>query len=140
MDSDNELFITQSKASNDLEIGSSEFDPEFLLNKIAEGALETSEMSHSKNARNNPYGIDFSDISDDELLITATQEAEKKMNDARFGQPVTEAEVLAKSRKRQVFSLIFLYREMGLLSFVIALINKNVLNSFANKCFEENTA
>ena len=71
MDSDNELLITQSKASNDLEIGSSEFDPEFLLNKIAEGALEKSEMSHSKNVRNNPSGIDFSDISDEELLITA---------------------------------------------------------------------
>ena len=90
MDSDNKLFITQSKASNDLEIGSSEFDPEFLLNKIAEDALETSEMSHSKNDKNNPYGIDFSDISDDELLITATQEAKKKMYDALFGQPCSD--------------------------------------------------
>ena len=120
MDSDNELFLTQSKASNDLEIDSSEFDPEFLLNKIAEGTLEMSEMSHPKNAKNNLYGMEFSDISDDELLITATQEAEKKMNDARFVQPVTEAEVLAKSRKRQVLSLILLYRKMSLLSFVIA--------------------
>ena len=51
MDSDNKLFITQSKASNDLEIGSSEFDPEFLLTKIAEGALETSEMSHFKECQ-----------------------------------------------------------------------------------------
>ena len=87
MDSDNELFHTQK-------------DPEYLLNKIAEGTLETSEMQPDR-AKNAPYGIELSDISDNELL-EATQEAEKQ-DARRFGQPVTEDEVLAKSIKRQVY-------------------------------------
>jgi hypothetical protein len=48
--------------------------------------------------------IQFSDVyENDEMLISATQEAEKLYITNRFGQPVSEAEVLSKSRKRQVF-------------------------------------
>jgi hypothetical protein len=100
MDSDDEIFLTQSKTRLDLDSCDDEVGPEGILNEIMKGSVVCSEIQQKKQT-NGPYGVEFSDVSEDDELISATQEAEQDY-EKRFGQPVSEAEVLLKSRKRQV--------------------------------------
>lgn len=108
MDSDNEMFITQNNPSINSNDDRSDSDSEAILSEIAGEIVSASEKRPNNYA---PYGLPFSDISEDEgeLLITATQDAENKYKQ-RFGQPVSEAEVMSKSRKRQVFCYVFIIK------------------------------
>ena len=47
-----------------------------------------------------PYGVQFSDISDAEELISSCQVAENQYSKERFGTPIPEADLASKSRKR----------------------------------------
>ena len=109
MDSDNELFITQSKISN--ESSSEEEDLGEVLKSIAHGTLECSEIT-SKTWHNAPlYGIEFSDISDNEGLVAATQEAEQNY-EKRFGQPVTEEKASIALRLLEKFVGLLIRRNI----------------------------
>ena len=63
-------------------------------------------MQKTEN-QNAPYGLEFSDIPDDDLFH-ATQEAEKE-EAKRFGQPVTTEALVKSSAGIYYFILFWLY-------------------------------
>ena len=53
-----------------------------------------------KSSTNALYGMQFSNVSDPEELISSCQAAEKQYAKERFSPPVPESDVALKSRKR----------------------------------------
>jgi hypothetical protein len=82
MSSDEDVFLTQNTFRN----------------------MEDSDPSNSPEPAkvSTMYGIDLSDISDEDLILTC-QQAETEYdntNDKRFGTPISEETVTTKARKR----------------------------------------
>lgn len=105
MDSDpgNDIFITQSNTRENPASDEADLDPFNILFDVGGGYNDAGDAVYQMKSRNAPYGIEFSDVSDDELLICTCQDAEESY-EKRFGdKPVAEEEVLAKGMKRRVF-------------------------------------
>lgn len=86
--SDDDLFLTQSS------FRSGKSDSEDALDNLLKESFD------ADAPYNAPYGVQFSDISDAEEILSSCQVAENQYSNERFGIPVPEADVASKSRKR----------------------------------------